>query len=212
VSEPAISTSGERLYSRLLPIFQQDEDYGWFGRYLCGAIMDGTLQGLDDIVLGSEIDGVLYPPWVIVFVPAVCPDSWLPWSASVYGVTLTPGISAEAQRAEIEELPPQKRGGVEAMETAGKRTLTGSKTLNIFEQPNGLSYQMVAVSTPAQTPSEQATLNALLSQKAGGIKLTYVVTADWLVIELEQAYKGKDVHELEAAFASVHAVETHGVI
>ena len=212
MSEPAISASGERLYQRLAPIMQQDEDYDWFGRYLCGALMDGMLQGFDDIVLGSEIDGVLYGPWCVIAVPKVCPAAWLPWCGSIYGVRLTPGLMVEEQRTLIEELPPQKRGSVAAMEAAAKLTLTGAKTIEIIEQVEGFAYQMLATTVAAQTPDEGLTLTALLSQKPGGVKLIYSAITYWLVAELELTYKGKDVHELETAFASVHAIETHGVI
>ncbi len=209
--EPTISASGERLYQRLLPIMQQDAEFGWFGRFLCGAIADGMLQGLDDIVLGSEIDGVLYGPWCTVFDPNVCPGPWLPWCASVYGA-FSPGVSPEEQRTRLIELPQQKRGSVEAMEAAAKLTLTGSKTIEIIERPDGMAYQILATTMLSETPDEEATLNALLSQKAAGLKLIYTCTEFWLVAELELFEEGKDFLEFEAAFASVHTLEIHGVI
>jgi hypothetical protein len=180
-AEPVISPSGERLYQRLLPIMQQDEDYDWFGRYLCGALMDGMLQGFDDIVLGSEIDGVLYGPWCIIAVPKVCPAAWLPWEASIYGVTLSPGTTAEAQRQTIEELPPQKRGGIEAMYKAAAPTLIGTGTaeapeftMTLIERPAGVAYKIVGNTFPEQTKQqEEATIAALTTQKPGGVKLAY---------------------------------------
>jgi hypothetical protein len=180
-AEPAISASGELLYQRLLPIMQQDEDQDWFGRYLCDAVMVGMLQGFDQVVLGSVIDGVLYGPWCVVADPAVCPDEWLPWEADLYGVTLTPGVSAEVQRATIEELPPQKRGGIEAMYKAAAPTLIGGGTaeepeykLELVERPAGKAYAIFGnVSPEPPTTAEKETIEAaLLTQKAGGIKLT----------------------------------------
>lgn len=188
---PDLSPSGERLYQRLLPIMQKDEECGWFGRYLCGALMDGMLQGFDDVVLGSEIDGVLYGPWCVVAVPSVCPDAWLPWQASIYGVTLTPGVGPEEQRATIEELPPQKRGGIEAMEAAVKPTLIGSGTaeapeftLKLVQRPEGKAYRINGLVTPTPSSTQKAAIEAaLLTQKPGGVKLVM----SWSAPEWEEA-------------------------
>jgi hypothetical protein len=190
-AEPAISASGELLYQRLLPIMQQDEDQDWFGRYLCDATMQGMLQGFDQVVLGSEIDGVLYGPWCVVTDPAVCPDEWLPWEADLYGVTLTPGVSAEVQRETIEELPPQKRGGIEAMEAAVKPALIGSGTgeapeftIKLIERGGGSAYRIYGLVTPEPSSAQKSAIEtALLTQKAGGIKLVM----SWSAVEWEEA-------------------------
>jgi hypothetical protein len=181
----AMSASGDRLYQRLLPIMSADEENGFFGRYLCAAIMDGMFGGFDDIVLGSEIDGVLYGPWCIVFVPAVCPESWLPWSASCFGVTLSPGTTPAVQRSTIENLPPQKRGGIDAMAAAAGPLLIGSGTpeapeftLTLFERPAGYAYRIIAAVAPEPSAGLKVEIeNALLSQKAGGIKLVMAWSA-----------------------------------
>ncbi|HSZ70258.1 MAG TPA: hypothetical protein VK756_07840 [Solirubrobacteraceae bacterium] len=189
--EPEISASGELLYQRVLPLMGSDEEYGWFGRYLCGALMDGLLQGFDQVVLGSEIDGVVYGPWCVVAVPAVCPPAWLPWSSALYGVTLTPGSSVAVQRQTIEELPPQKRGGITAMAAAAAPELIGTGTaeapqfnLTLIERPAGKAYKINGYVAPEPSTAQQAAIEAaLLTQKAGGIKLTM----SWNVVEWEEA-------------------------
>ena len=205
--EPTITASGERLYKRTLPLWSQDQEQEWFGRYFCQAAM-AMLQELDVIVT----DTPTHPGWCILADPLEAPAQWLPWTAQLFGVVPPPDADTEEERAIIEELPPQKRGGVEAMKAAAKLTLSGTKTVDIIEQVDGFAYRMLATTLPAETPDEAMTLNALLSQKPGGVKLIYICTAYWLVAEVEEAYAGKDVHEFEAAFATVHAVETHGVI
>jgi len=175
--EPAISSSGELLYQRVLPIMGADEDNDWFGRYLSAAIMDGMLQGLDQVVLGTAT----HPPWCVIADPKVCPAAWLPWCGWLYGVELPPGLTPEAQRALIEELPPQKRGGIAAMALAAAPTLIGAGTaeapqftLVLVERAAGKAYRINAYCTPEQTPEQEAaTIAALLTQKAGAIKLIY---------------------------------------
>jgi hypothetical protein len=178
-SAPAISESGERLYQRVRPIMGSDEENGWFGRYLCAALMDGMLQGFDTIVLGSEVDGVLYGPWCIVAVPSVCPAAWLPWLASIYGVPLSPGSSVAVQRTTIAELGPQKRGSINAMYAAAADALIGSGTaeapefsLTLIERPGGKAYRINGYVSPEPSTAQKVEIEtALLTQKAGGVKL-----------------------------------------
>lgn len=175
MSEPAISPSGELLYKRLASLMEQDEAYGWFGRYLCDAIM-GMLQGLDQIVLDTTIGGRDYPGWCSLAAPAVCPEAWLDWCATLYGVPLSPGISPAAKRAAIAELPPQKRGGIEAMRKAAEATYPagGGFAIHFIEQAAGNAYRIVATTTPEQTASQEAvTRTAILAQKPAGINLIY---------------------------------------
>lgn len=169
---PVISASGELLYIRAAPLFEEDELYGWFGRYLCDALM-GMLQGLDQIVIDQIIDGVAYPGWCTILAPAVCPDPWLDWDGALYGVILPPGASPPVKRSTIEELPPQKRGGIEAMRKAAEATLIGTKAVTLTEGAEGNAYLILATTRTAETPNTEATHAALLSQKPGGVKLVY---------------------------------------
>jgi hypothetical protein len=91
-------------------------------------------------------------------------------------VPLPPGISATEQRAIIQELPPQKRGGIEAMRKAAEASypIGGGFAIHLVERASGNAYRIVATTTPEQTAGEEAvTLAALLGQKPGGIKLIY---------------------------------------
>lgn len=173
--EPPISPSGELLYKRLASLMEQDETYGWFGRYLCDAIM-GMLQGLDQIVLDQTIGGKEYPGWCTLAAPGVCPDAWLDWCAALFGVPLSPGISADRKRSTIDELPPQKRGGIDAMRRAAEATYPpgGDFAIHFVEQAAGNAYRIVATTTPEQTAAEEmVTKTAILAQKPGSIKLVY---------------------------------------
>jgi hypothetical protein len=175
MEEPVITASGERFYQRVLPLMGEDAENGWFGRFFCDAIAS-MMQGLDDIVLDQTINGVEYPGWCTIAAPAVCPDAWLPWCGSIYGVPLPPGISASEQRAIIQELPPQKRGGIEAMRKAAEASypVGGGFKITLTERAAGKAYAINAHTTPEQTaPEEAVTLAALLSQKPGGMKLIY---------------------------------------
>ena len=184
VSTPKISLAGERLYNTSPALFSKDEETGWFGRYLCQSLMS-MFQNLDGIVqdwppntqpiTGEYLKGRgPYCGWSIITDPDDCPESWLEWCAKLYGVVLTEHTTHEEKVKQIQELPPQKRGGILAMETAGNATLKAGSKMFLYEQAGGNSYRIVAVTTPAQSAGEEAvTKAALLTQKPGGIELVY---------------------------------------
>lgn len=175
-NDPFLTFSGELLYQRALPVFDQDENYGFIGKFLCNAIM-AMLQELDQIVLDSPT----HPGWCSLLDPKVCPPAWLPWCAQLYGVTLTPGATIGRQREEIGELPPQNRGTRNSLIAAVQSTLTGNKNIFFNERAEGKAYRLTVVTPTAETPSEAATLRALKEQLPAGINLFYeaVSTPIW---------------------------------
>jgi hypothetical protein len=186
-----------------------DEENDWAGLYRCQAIAL-MWQGLEQIVLDSDT----HPGWTLILDPEDEPSQWLPWTATaIYGVELIPGSDTEEQRARIKELPPQKRGGVDALINGVKQTLTGAKTVNLFERAPGDAYLELIVTDLADTPNPAATLAAVREQKLAGVKQIYVATETWLVAEVEATYPATGgVGQLESDLATVKDVEEHGVI
>jgi len=155
--------------TRLGPLLDYDPD--GVGEALCAA-GENMFGGLDAIVQDSD-DG---PGWSIVLDPALTPALWLPWTGALYGVRVTIGAEVEAQREEVTDLAPQKRGTTESMVVALKRTLTGNKSVLVAERHLGEAYFIHFISSPSETPDPDASLAALLSQKPGGLILTYAIT------------------------------------
>src|ERR1039458_4202478 len=175
--------SGERLYDSIPSAFAKDEEVGFFGARLCEALT-AMFQDMDQIVrdtpagfdpiTGVEVPGLqAHCAWSPITAPATAPVAWLPWCGRLYGVVLTVNTTAAQQRAQILELPPQKRGGVAAMVKAAEETLTGAKAIVFVERSNEEAYHITAHTQASETPSETATKNAILTQKPGGLVLTY---------------------------------------
>lgn len=156
------------LYERVLPVYAYDEQHGFFGRYLCDAIMS-MLQGLDAIVQ----DTPHHPGWGVILDPATCPPAWLPWCAQLYGVVLEPGMNVMRQRQTILESPQQRRGTTEQLIKEIQKTLTGLKWVGYQEQAEGHAYRLGIQTQPAETPSIAATEEAIARFKPGGLKGVY---------------------------------------
>lgn len=167
-AEPEISASGEYLYQRILPLFQEDEEFGWFGRHLCDALMS-MMQGLDQIILDTEVN----PGWTSIADPAHTPASWILWTAQLLGVQLPPGLTEEQQRELMVIHPAQNRATIQALKLAVQETLTGAKIVHIIERPAGKAYHIQFTTVSGETPSEAASLLALLGEKPGGLVMVY---------------------------------------
>jgi hypothetical protein len=180
---PSATQSGTRLYNSIPSVFGDDESTGWFGVHFAEAIM-AMLQKLDQIVqdspagvhpiTGAPVPGMrAHPGWSAIVDPTTCPNEWLPWCATLYGVSLVGYTNPAEQREQILLLAPQKRGSTASMLAAAEATLTGKKEVFFVEQSNGESYVITAHTEASETPSEAKTREALLSQKPGGVVLVY---------------------------------------
>lgn len=170
MSEPAISASGEYLYQRVLPLFVEDEQFGWFGRHLCDAIM-AMMGGLDQIVLDSDIN----PGWTSIADPETCPEAWLPWCAQLLGVVLPPGLTIEQQRTYIIEHPVQKRGTPGSLLAFIQEKSSEAKLIE-RENPNGEAAAYWFQIVIAANHFDEA-INTIGTVTKGSAKVKATVTA-----------------------------------
>ena len=69
--------------------------------------------------------------WSLLFDPARCPASDLPYLAQFVGEVLPVGIGETATREWITDAPNQSRGTLLSVVAAAQRTLTGSRAVSI---------------------------------------------------------------------------------
>lgn len=173
---PTPTAAGQRFYSQVAPIMGADPSQA--GLALCDAA-GAMLQGLDEITQDT--------PTYVGWAPAVDPDlaraSWLPWTASIYGVTLAPGLTVQQQRDTIRDLPPQRDGRTQTIHDAVAQTLTGSKYVDVVERPDDDAYRIEVVTTTVQTPDAAKTAAAALAAKPGGLHMDVYVSDDVLIDE-----------------------------
>lgn len=195
---PTVSPGGLAFYARIGSLVQQDEANGWVDLIFCDAAMQ-MLQGLDQIVEDTDT----HPGWTTILDPTVCPPAWLPWLAALCGVTLIPNSTVDQQRTTIEQLPPQQRCTDAAIAQAVVPTTTGTQTVVVIGQAGGNAYAIRVRTLPGETPDPAASAAAALTQKAGGIIMTSVVTDSPTLAEYSRLLSAVVVPIASATLADV---------
>ena len=171
----------DRLYSSLEQLARVDGSYGWSLLILCNAI--AAMFELVEELVRDTVDG---PGWSVLMDAERCPAVALPWLGQFDGVRLPAAATEQEQRDLIQAALGFRRGTADSMIGAAKRTLTGQQRL-IFRERDGAAhgdptapdyaYYLTVWSYLNETPNPAATLDALLSQKPGGIVMTYTAQA-----------------------------------
>jgi hypothetical protein len=179
-------TYAARLYAMLAPLAQHDDDADWSLLILVNAIAT-PFQLVEDLVRDTS-DG---PGWSMLLDLERCPPEALPWLAQFVGVRLI-DAPADEQRARIASTDGWKRGTPAALRGAVEATLTGGRNVVFRERyheppvgdPDG-AYYLQVITYANETPDPDATLEALLAQKPGGIVLDYhtVTGQDYQIVK-----------------------------
>jgi Phage tail protein (Tail_P2_I) len=156
-----------RLYAALGPLAQRDPEAAWSLLIYVNAI--GTMFQVLDVYVRDTPEG---PGWSPLLDLDRCPAEALPYLAQFVGVRLLPGATEEESRARIASTDGFKRGTPAAMRGAAIDTLTGAKRV-VFRERYGDPYALDVLTFTSETPDPAMTLRALVSQKPGGIVLSY---------------------------------------
>jgi hypothetical protein len=178
---------GLRLRERTQPLAPHDADYDYAHAYLSEGMMRPWEQVAE---LVDPPDP--YPPWAPLFNVYICPDWALPWLAQIVGVRLPASLTPDDAVAAIVGLAGQARGGPAAIKTVVGLFLTGSKSMYFRERDGGDAYALEIVTLEGETPDPAAVQRAILSQKPGGIVLSYRTVIAW-------------DHEALASYAYLHS-------
>jgi tail protein P2 I len=175
-TEPEHTPIGARLRQRTQPMALDDPVYGYAHAHLCEALGRPYQQ------FQEAFDPEDAAPFETILDPQRCPEWALPWLAQLVGIAL-PTTSTEAdKRTIITGLASHKRGTPSALEAAAGLYLTGTKTVMFRERDSSGAdppYTLEVVTRTDETPDPQAVLAALMSQKPGGIVLTYRQVEGW---------------------------------
>lgn len=174
-----------RLYAMLEPWGRDDEENEWALLVYCNAL--GTLfQTVENVVRDTPAG----PGWSPLVDLGRCPDFALPWLAQFVGVRVPPGSTALEQRAMIAQRLGWERGTPAAIVNATAATLTGERAVVLRERYGGDAYVLMVRTLTYETPSPTATLNAILTQKPGGIVLDYNAIAgqDYVALKTRGTY------------------------
>ena len=166
----------EQITDSLGPFARESEDLGEFVEALTLPIEE--VYG----IVGEEAQEY---GWSVVLDPAICPESVLPWLAQFEGVTLTDDMTVAEQRAAIAAREGSARGRPETIRSRVERTLTISRRVVIRERYDGDAYALQVRTLASETPDENLTRAAIISQKPAGIVLDYEAVIDGTYGDLE---------------------------
>lgn len=168
----------EEAYHGLLPVAWKDEQLHWDLLNYIASITEMTTQIVD--LVSDTPEG---PGWSSIVDVSRAPAEGLEWLAQLAGVTLIIGMTEEQQRAAIYDMAAMRRGTLPALREAIKATLTGTKGVRITERydPGGMpawpifspAYHMLIQTMSMETPDQQATIDAIISQKPAGITFEF---------------------------------------
>lgn len=174
----APDTFAARLYGMLGPLTQLDSASAWSLLIYVNAIGLG-FQQVEDLVRDTP-DG---PGWSSLLDVERCPPEALGWLAQLAGVRLLPSDDEATNRERIQSTDGFRRGTVAAIVGAARATLTGNRTVLVFERSGDPSntpeyaYFLTIATYAGQTPNPTATRMGILAQKPGGIVLDFRVVA-----------------------------------
>jgi hypothetical protein len=171
--------AAEGLYEDVEPLTFADEENDWALLILLGGI-GHMVQTLYDLVMDTDD----YPGWSSLLDVERCPFEFLGYLGQFVGVAIPVGTPEEEARQLVREHAGTSRGTPDSMTAAIEKTLTGTQTVNIVERSGDSAYQLLVRTLTAETPDSDATLAAIISQKPGGIILSYEVGDFTLIDEL----------------------------
>lgn len=170
----------EQLTESLGPFAAESDDLGEFLEAVADPIE--LIYG----IVGEEDQAV---GWSIVFDPDTCPAEILPWLAQFEGVTLTEDMNETARRAAIKAREGSGRGRPATIRSRAERTLTLSRRIFFTERYDDQAYVLRVRTFASETPDENLTRAALVSQKPAGIVLDYETIIDGTYAELLATYE-----------------------
>jgi hypothetical protein len=175
------------LYNALLPLAWADEFQGWpmlnFFKSIAYIVHEPYALAVD-------------PGWQLAVDINNVPSKFLDWLAQFVGIpTLTfTNLSNTDKRAEIVDAPGWHRGTLERMVRAARSTLTGNKSVFVYERYDpdfagqDRAYHITFITYASETPDGAATLAALIAAKPGGIQLDLLSRAGQLWLWLRDHF------------------------
>jgi len=125
------------------------------------------------------------PGWQLALDVDEVPSWWLNWLAQFVGISLLDFqlLDSQTKRDTIKDAPGWHRGTREAMIKAAQSTLTGNKTVIVYERYDpsfgavDRAYHITFITYQAETPNQNLTLAALIKAKPGGLQLSLLSRA-----------------------------------
>jgi len=199
-----VSDAAWRLYDRLRPWQDGDEDGGWVLLRLCEARAQAAAKSTDALRHDDNGSG-----WRRFLDPLRTPAWALPWLAQWVGSPTLVGLNETDQRTVVVTAPNLRRGTRPAMELLIRLYLADPSAQFDIVERDGSAYRFAVHTYTSTTLDPSALEQALRAVKPTGLVLSFTVTDGWIVQTFERAYDGQTVADFESDWASVDEFEDH---
>ncbi len=175
----ALEPLAAEVAHELAPFLSKDEENGDAGAHFI-AVLNGPLEVIAEGVREDEDERDGFAVFMDL---DRCPAIALPWIAQLKGVRATPGLSEADARDEIRNGEGLRRGTADSLARAGRKHLTGEKSVRVLERVGGDPYALTVITRTSETPDPAATLADFLKAKRIGVVLQHVVSDAPLIDE-----------------------------
>lgn len=174
--------------------------------------LEAVSSMFDEVELYSA-DTDVFEGWSILLDPDRCPVEVLPYLAQYVGERLPAGLDEAGSREWIKDAPNQRRGTLISLVYAAQRSLTGQRTVALFERSGasgGDDPDRLVVNTyTSETPDQAVVLRDLVGVVPADIVLVYVLLAGQTWASVNTTYATwAAVQAANATWENVRSVRT----
>lgn len=201
---PVLTGPAAKLAEYLQPWMVDDPDNGSPFAWIAYAL-GGMFTDVEDVVRYDDVNEA--PGWARLADPENAKAWQLPWVAQLAGQRLDPRLPADTQRALLHP-DANKRGTAGAIIAAVQTVLTGTKHVELYERVT-TAYRHTVVTRTDETPDPDLVEAILASPlvKPVGHWFTHSVVDGWTIGEMETAYSGMTIGDLEGDYATIGDLE-----
>lgn len=185
---PEVNEVAEKVYDEIRPAAYADEENDWILRH----VINGWTLAMYEIWLIVRDNGNT-PGWSIVMSPETAPVQFLNWLSVLLGSKPIVNETVEQARIRLGGMSGLRRGSLQALRSVAVRSLNSGdpdvEPYVIFnERQGGNAYRLAIRTLSSQTPNEAQVASDLLTQKPGGIVMTYDAFDDITYDTVNAAY------------------------
>jgi hypothetical protein len=171
MTDPPITQYAQDAYDYLQPLWADDDQRGFPLKTFIAALGEGQRQ-VEETARAQPGRDPFQQAWDVT----VCPDYLLPFLGQAVGVSVTAGLTADAQRLQIEAELGLRRGSIPNIIAAGEAQQTQPNRTTVIERvPDAWGIEIAY--DPAYTPDVAAYTAAVTAAVPWGLAVTFTSTS-----------------------------------